>query len=156
MNIPDLQAKIKAWLRTDTGNFSIIIAILVVSNIASFYLGQHSLQTVDLENLTPSSYINTNDYSLADPELPKQGSLAAAIIATTPTSSQNAPESAFTTTNEPDSAPRYVASKRGRVYYFTWCAGAKSIVDENRVYFTTAVDARAAGLKPSTACSGLD
>lgn len=159
MNIPDLYSKIKAWLRTETGHLVAVLAILIASNVWSFYLGSQSVKPGNnLQNMGPGL---ESDYSLADPELPKQGTLAAAILSSShespdaSVSSQNAPGTGLSGQNG-EEAPRYVASKNGRVYYFTWCAGAKRIAEENRVYFNTPSEARAAGLTPSTACEGLE
>ncbi|OGI78164.1 hypothetical protein A3C57_00650 [Candidatus Nomurabacteria bacterium RIFCSPHIGHO2_02_FULL_33_12] len=163
MNITEIQHKIKDWLGSHTGQTILIILILIISNIGSFYLGQNSIKP--LQN-NPNLSIEENNYNLADPEVYRKGSLAQAVY--TSSKSQeiaqndlNTGENREVPTNSINSlntqpAPRYVASTNGRVYYFTWCAGAKNIAPEKRVYFKTAVDARGAGLKPSTACPDLD
>ncbi len=48
-----------------------------------------------------------------------------------------------------------VASKNGTKYYFPWCGSAKRILDSNKVYYSSAVEARKAGLTPSNTCKGL-
>lgn len=81
-----------------------------------------------------------------------------------------APPAAFTTTAETQTsavvlhnethpaaegtAP-YVASKTGSVYHFPWCAGAKRIKEENKVWFGSKTEAEAAGYRPATNCKGL-
>ncbi len=153
MNITGLWTKIKAWLKTEAGHTLAIIIILILSNLWSFYLGTRSVgNTVNLEQIESIE----GDYSLADPEILKEGSLAAAIAGSASVSPKNGPETGSAVQNGEDSAPMYVASKNGRVYYFTWCAGAKRILEENRIYFQTSAAAQSAGLKPSTACEGLD
>jgi hypothetical protein len=152
MNIPEKAGQIKTWLTAVHGQVLLIILILIISNIASFSLGRKSTN----KDKSPLGQINTqeNNYSLADPEIPKTGTLAAAIMA------QNEPNREESTNNESglntSGSPRYVASRKGRVYYFTWCSGAKNITTENRVYYKSANDARAAGLSPSKACPDLD
>lgn len=163
MNITEISHKIKAWITTNTGQTILIIVILIISNISSFYLGMSADKSTDTSSI--SEVQNTGDYSLADPKIYQEGSLAAAVNAASKTA-KIAPNSSNITQNvqvaatDPNdlnnTAPRYVASKNGRVYYFTWCAGGKKILPENRVYFQTAQDARGAGLTPSTACEGLD
>ena len=49
----------------------------------------------------------------------------------------------------------FVASKNGSKYYLTTCAGAERIKDENKVYFGSAAEARAAGYEPAVGCPGL-
>ncbi len=146
MNITEISHNIKSWIQTNTGQTVLILLILIASNMASFYIGRSS--SIGPKKSSNQSIQTPQDYSLADPEIPKEGTLAAAVTATK--ASEVKPE-------EPsDTSPRYVASKNGRVYYFTWCAGGKKIAVENRVYFQTADKAKEAGLTPSTACEGLD
>lgn len=49
----------------------------------------------------------------------------------------------------------YVASKNGSKYYRVSCSGASRIKQENKVYFVSADDARAAGYEPAATCPGL-
>ena len=49
-----------------------------------------------------------------------------------------------------------VASKTGGKYHFPWCAGAKRILESNRIYFKSAGEARAAGFLPAGNCKGLE
>lgn len=55
----------------------------------------------------------------------------------------------------PDSM-HFVASTRGRTYYWVGCSGWKSLAPANLRFFRTAADARAAGLRVSTQarCAG--
>jgi hypothetical protein len=163
MNITEIQHKIKDWISSHTGQTILIILILIISNIGSFYLGQNTVKPVQNN---PNISIKENDYNLADPEVYKKGSLAQAVYtgSKSPEIAQNdlntaqnreVPTNSINSSNT-DPAPRYVASTNGRVYYFTWCTGAKNIALEKRVYFKTSADARGAGLKPSTACPDLD
>lgn len=151
MNITEISHKIKAWIQTNTGQTVLILLILVASNMASFYVGKSS--TAPIKSVLNPSIQATGDYSLADPEILKEGTLAAAVAASKTTKGQQGTTQAE---ESYDTSPRYVASKNGRVYYFTWCAGGKKIAAENRVYFETANEAKEAGLTPSTACEGLD
>lgn len=49
-----------------------------------------------------------------------------------------------------------VASKSGTKYHFPWCAGAKSIKEENKVWFASTAEARSAGYEPAGNCKGLE
>ncbi len=163
MNITDIWTKIKSFLNSKTGELVIILLVLIASNIASFYIGKNTGNTPNNDN-SRSEYaqIQTNDYSLADPVY-KTGSFAMAAYKSSKTAPQS-PEIAqngevvVNTTNSGNIAtsPRYVANKNGRVYYYTWCSGAKNIKDDMRRYFNSGADARAAGYTPSKACAGLD
>ena len=48
-----------------------------------------------------------------------------------------------------------VASKNGTKYYLPSCSGAKSIKEENKVWFESAAEARALGYEPAANCKGL-
>lgn len=49
----------------------------------------------------------------------------------------------------------YVASKSGSKYYLTGCSGANRIKEENKVYFDSVDQAKAAGYEPAANCPGL-
>lgn len=49
-----------------------------------------------------------------------------------------------------------IASKNGSVYHFPWCAGAQKMKEENKVIYASAVEAKAAGLRPAANCPGLE
>ena len=51
--------------------------------------------------------------------------------------------------------PRVVASKSSttKKYHFTWCAGAKQIKEENKLWFPTEVDAQKAGYTLAGNCN---
>ncbi|MBI2121569.1 MAG: hypothetical protein HYT98_00450 [Candidatus Sungbacteria bacterium] len=50
---------------------------------------------------------------------------------------------------------RYVASKSGTAYHFSWCPGALRIKEENKIWFETKEEAEKAGYKPAGNCEGL-
>lgn len=47
-----------------------------------------------------------------------------------------------------------VASKSGSKYYFPWCSGVDRISTANKVWFSSAAFARAAGYSPAENCKG--
>ena len=49
----------------------------------------------------------------------------------------------------------YVASKSGTKYHLPWCAGAKQIKEENKIWFTTKEEAEKAGYSPAANCKGI-
>ena len=48
-----------------------------------------------------------------------------------------------------------VASKSGSKYHYPWCAGARSIKEENKVWFESEEAARKKGYTPASNCKGL-
>ncbi len=48
-----------------------------------------------------------------------------------------------------------VVSKKGSRYHYPWCAGALRINKNNRKWYDSIEDARAAGYTPSKNCKGL-
>ena len=54
-----------------------------------------------------------------------------------------------------NSGGQVVASKNGSKYHFPWCAGAKQISEQNKIYFDSAEAARAKGYMPAANCKGL-
>ncbi len=166
MNITEIWHKIKSFSRSHHGETVLVILILIACSLISFYLGRSSIRPEDSLNQPNLNQIDGYDYSLSDPIEYKSGTLAAAVYSgstspkidpNTQNTGQNREETIQNNTGQNDgSTPRYVASRKGRVYYFTWCNGAKNILVENKVYFNSAQEARAVGLNPSTACPGLD
>jgi uncharacterized protein YdeI (BOF family) len=61
-------------------------------------------------------------------------------------------------TNQPNTAETgtLVASKSGTKYHFPWCSGAIRIKEENKIWFNTIEEARAAGYTPAANCKGLE
>ena len=49
----------------------------------------------------------------------------------------------------------YVASKSGDKYYWPSCSAVARIKDENKVWFASAAEAKAAGYTPGANCPGL-
>src|SRR3989344_6780228 len=50
---------------------------------------------------------------------------------------------------------KYVASKNGTKYHYTWCPGAKQIVENNKIFFSSAEEAKRAGYTPAGNCPGI-
>lgn len=57
------------------------------------------------------------------------------------------------TLNQPASA--FVGSKEGSVYHLISCPGAKSIKQENKIFFGDEEEAKRAGYRPAANCPGL-
>jgi hypothetical protein len=61
----------------------------------------------------------------------------------------------YSENSEKPTSGSFVASSKGTKYHRIDCSGAKSINEENRVYFATEESARAAGYAPAGNCPGL-
>ena len=49
----------------------------------------------------------------------------------------------------------YVGSKNGTKYHLPWCSGALRILEENKVWFRSADEAKAKGYTPAANCKGI-
>ena len=52
-------------------------------------------------------------------------------------------------------AVELVGTKNGTVYHLLACPGAKSIKEENKIYFSSKEEAQKAGYRPAANCPGL-
>lgn len=78
-------------------------------------------------------------------ETENNGSQHSSTVETTSTSSE---EIVLTKTE-------YVGSKNGTKYHLPWCAGAKQIKEENKVWFSSKTEAEKAGYSPASNCKGI-
>lgn len=132
MSIKDNLLKIKLHLHKNT--LSAIILILVA--ISSFGLGKISSNRQERTPIILGAF-----------ETPKNPEIKPEIsnIPVIPTSKK-----VVETVGE-----IVVASKKGKNYYFPSCAGAKRIVEENKITFSSTAEAEKAGYKPGANCKGL-
>ncbi len=47
---------------------------------------------------------------------------------------------------------RYVASKKGKLFYINGCSKARKILKKNQIWFATSINAQKSGYKPSLSC----
>lgn len=47
---------------------------------------------------------------------------------------------------------KYVASKKGELFYINGCSSARKILKRNQIWFATFIDAQKSGYKPSLSC----
>ena len=83
----------------------------------------------------------------------------------TPITIENVKENAETSESKPlltsnvDSGIKadkiFVASRNGKKYYYAWCESAKTIKEQNRIWFATQAEAEKAGYQPAANCKGL-
>jgi hypothetical protein len=127
--------KIKLFIESEKGKDIMIIIIVVLVGISSFYLGRLSHET------------STNGVKI------EYTSQEASAIGSTKTNieqiSLNPSISEKINNNVRGS---YFASKKGKKYYPIGCSAGKSIKKENRIYFNTANEAENAGFSLSRSC----
>lgn len=133
--------KFKSFLANDMA-FTAVLLMLV--GVVSFGLGRLSVQN---PGYTTPTVVQTAAAPLAESssgvvftEAPT--GTKAAVVPTT------APEGVLTTGG-------VVGSKSGTKYHLPTCPGAKQIKAENKLFFESPAQARAAGYTPAANCPGL-
>jgi hypothetical protein len=126
----------------------LVISIIILSVGVAFGVGRISQQ----ENTLIPPEIKSSDVVLPFATVDQSTSVQTTkdISPALSTRSSNADQSSTTITDN-----TVVASKTGTKYYFPWCGNAKRILESNKVYYSSAAEARKAGLTPSNTCKGL-
>lgn len=150
MSIKDLREKIKVpeilknpylpSISDDVFYGSIIILVA----IASFGLGRLSKIEEGREPVIIESSTTTSGHSHQETGgIPLQKGLSQGASVIQSISGQTSSET------------QLVASKNGTKYHYLWCSGAKTISEENKIYFTSKAEAEAKGYTPASNCKGL-
>ena len=132
MNIQEIIQKSKAFITNDE-IFTILLVVFI--GVASFGLGRASVEEKRVDQATPASVVVAGK---------TQDSEAKKVNETT----------GLTRTSD-NAQGAYVASKNGTKYHLPWCAGAKSIKEENKIWFNSKEAAEAAGYAPAANCKGI-
>jgi len=128
--------KVKSWAAANKFDLSTALLIFLVG-LGSFGLGRLSAIRTEKQPIT------ITNQGLGSGNYDKEKGLAA--IGADPNSK----------VITPDLRGKYVASKSGTSYHFSWCPGAKQIKEGNKIWFQTKVEAEARGYKPAGNCPGL-
>lgn len=131
--------KLKSFVADD--RFFMSAALVLVAALA-FLLGRMSVGDV----------IEKRGFSAAVPLAPVVMTYNSKAATTTETKAETVKKTAPVAAK---SEVKYVASKSGSKYHHPDCSGAKRIKEENRVYFSSESEARAAGYAPAANCSQL-
>lgn len=140
MSIKDYLEKIKVeWGNKVTANQLVIFIVLIVllSNSLAFGLGRLS-KIEALRQPVKINMANTVEEAVTD------------SVATSP--SGKISNSNIVSVN--NKASQIVASKKGSKYHYLWCSGAKTIKEENKVFFNSEDEAEARGYTKAANCQG--
>jgi len=142
MSIQEISLNFKRFL---TNHDTQIAVIVVIVSVISFFLGRMSIA----ENTSKTAALIRSDDNPLLQEQPEttliddktvNNELGTVVV-----------DTASVTAN----AGSYVASKSGKKYHLPWCSGAKSIKEENKIWFKTKEAAEAAGYTPAANCKGI-
>lgn len=125
---------------SDLKNHLITVVIIILVAASSFGLGRLSVAGKAKEPVTVSYFENQ---------------VAGVSLAASSTSTMQSTESVKVPVASPAEAGEVVASKKGTKYHYPWCGSAKTIAEENKIYFKSIEEARAAGYTPAANCKGL-
>jgi len=140
MSIKEKLQKIKLFLtESERREKTLIIGIIFLVGIASFGLGR--LSAFDAQKEPVKIEMNGN----LTPEVPQ-----------VKISGTEKKEAVLGAEIELKKGGFVVASKNGNKYHFPWCSGGKRILEENKIYFESTEEARAAGYEPAGNCKGLE
>jgi len=125
----------------DDAIFTALLLILV--GVVSFGLGRQSV----LKTVQATAYAQPAGVVFTDAPVAPQGKTTAESTSIT----AEIPKTITT----PTVNQRLVASRSGTKYHLLTCSGAKSIKEENKIYFNSEAEAQASGYTPAANCKGL-
>ncbi|MDP3727305.1 MAG: Ada metal-binding domain-containing protein [bacterium] len=137
--LTDLLNKIKSFLSANQHDLY-LAALVFVMSVASFGLGRLSAVWPVKESIVIEEPSGLSELSKSS-ELSQGGAAGLNLL-----NSLNSPNQL---------GGNFVASKNGSAYHLPDCPGAKQIKEENKIWFPSATDAKAAGYKPAGNCPGL-
>ena len=130
MNIQEIRDFCKSLLQNDE---LFTAALLILVGLASFGLGRHSVLT---DGAVPERTAGAVEMSIDD-----RGRISGSNEELEPV--------------EAEENGAYVGSKNSDKYHLPWCSGAQRISEENKVWFATKAEAKAAGYIPAANCKGI-
>jgi hypothetical protein len=135
------------------GMLSIVIMVLVAS--AAFFLGRMSSSE---HSALPEPVPMTVEADVAPKaETSNETTAHASTTVGDTTKGSEGSEASGSSTLEPGTEAQgvYVGSRKGTKYHLPWCAGARTISEANKVWFTSKEDAVAQGYTPAQNCKGI-
>jgi len=150
-NIKDFGQKIKSRLKSFFSQYKekILISIIIIFvGSASYALGRMSAYKsgaiIPIKNGNNDTNNDNNNETQKNISSPKAQSVS------TSTQKLTSKESPTILTGA------IVASKNGSAYYFQNCSGASRILDKNKIYFNTSVEAETAGYHLAGNCRKIN
>lgn len=142
MSIHDFKEKIKDFVGSEKGKDFFVVGIIVLASIFSFGLGRLSISE------------NSDRVSVEyDPSLltASVGSLKG-VSGTNGSNSVGDSMGSNITSNTSKSQGAFFASKKGTKYYPVDCGAGQTLLETNKIFFSTSAEAEKAGYSLSTAC----
>ena len=135
MSITNYMQKIKLFIESEKGKDIMVIAIVILVGVSSFFLGRLS-----------------NQASTSGLKIENTSQQATVIGANVSNNSQINLNPSITDKINNNSRGSYFASKKGKKYYSSGCSAGKTIKQENKIYFSTTTEAENAGYTLSSSC----
>ena len=118
--------KLKSFIWSEQ---TFLAVLLCLTGIISFFLGRSSVET---SLALPTGQQNKAEIIFVDaPVEPPEAGVGEAVV----------------------EAMTIIASRNGTKYHLPTCSGAKSIKEENKIYFNSIEEAKAAGYTPAANCT---
>ena len=124
-------------LKSEKGKDILVVLIVILVGLGCFELGRLSKENSSSSGLKILPADEMGEYSNED----QSANIVSADIA---------PKAPLNQGNL--NSKNFFASNRGSKYYSLGCAGGKSIILENRIYFATKEEAERAGYQLSSSC----
>jgi hypothetical protein len=137
-SIQEMFDKFKFFIKDDAFFYS---AVIVLVAIVCFGLGRWSVS---------DSYKNNTVKGLETIKLTQPASVPLSQSVKSSTSSVTSTVGPVAVTER-----KYVGSKSGTKYHLLTCAGAKTIKETNKIYFSSKEDAQKQGYSPAGNCKGI-
>lgn len=139
MSIQDISIKINHKIRKNRAFYSdlVVISIVFIVGVGGYLLGRQSVLGENRQSEEPEIKIHTESLEARPLSALDQTDREGESVAATEDNGQ------------------VIASKNGTKYHYPWCSGATRMKEENKLYFNSIEEARAAGYEPAGNCKGL-
>jgi len=132
-----IKLTIKNCIESDKGKDILVVIIIILVGLGSFELGR----------LSKNSSNNNAGIKIEYPD--QEANAVSSLIENTPNLSVN---SNILQNTQKSTSGNFFASSRGSKYYSISCSAGKTIKQENRIYFTSSIEAEKAGYSLSSSC----
>jgi hypothetical protein len=117
------------------------VGIMLVVSLSSFVLGRMSIEhTSTLPEPVPMTITTATTTE---------------VVRSNETNTHTSIQVDTASSTSPVTEGTYVGSRKGTKYHLPWCAGAKTISAENKVWFQSKEEAASRGYTPAQNCKGI-